>query len=177
MKFLVVTFLALATGAFALPGGGPPPPPPPPAKPTKPAKPPTNKQQISCGNGQSLYCCTNEGGNDVTCASFSNGGIGGVCNGMQVCCNNNVSDTNNLSTFILQFTDNRYSREPRAATSATAVAPSPSPRTSPVVAGASKSLTPSATVDHINLFTGINIMDRHLLTKTLRSLRHYTIIL
>ncbi|CZS77218.1 hypothetical protein SNK03_002024 [Fusarium graminearum] len=87
MKFLVVTFLALATGAFALPGG--PPPPPPPAKPTKPAKPPTNKQQISCGNGQSLYCCTNEGGNDVTCASFSNGGIGGVCNGMQVCCNNN----------------------------------------------------------------------------------------
>ncbi|PTD13428.1 hypothetical protein FCULG_00004508 [Fusarium culmorum] len=76
MKFLLVTFLALATGAFAVPGGGPRPPPPPP-------------KPISCGNDQSLYCCTNDGGNNVNCASFSNGGIGGICNGMQVCCNNN----------------------------------------------------------------------------------------
>ncbi|KAM0405263.1 hypothetical protein ACHAQC_000340 [Fusarium culmorum] len=89
MKFVLVTFLALATGAFAVPGGGPPRPRPPPPKPTKPAKPPTNNQQFSCDNDQSLYCCTNEGGNNVNCASFSNGGIGGICNGIQVCCNNN----------------------------------------------------------------------------------------
>ncbi|GKU07570.1 hydrophobin 1 [Fusarium langsethiae] len=91
MKFFTVTLLALATGALALPGGGSGPKPvPKPVKPSKPSK-PTNQQQISCGNGQSLYCCTNDGNdkNDVTCASTSNGGIGGVCNGIQVCCNNN----------------------------------------------------------------------------------------
>ncbi|KAF5975582.1 vacuolar VAC7 [Fusarium coicis] len=49
-----------------------------------------NNQQNQCGNGQSLYCCTSAGNKaDVECVSFTNGGLGGVCNGIQMCCNNN----------------------------------------------------------------------------------------
>ncbi|KAH7198322.1 uncharacterized protein B0J16DRAFT_409847 [Fusarium flagelliforme] len=94
MKFSALAFLALTTGALALPG--PPAPGPKPPKPTKPEKPinnnnNNNNQNIQCGNGQSLYCCVNEGNkkNDVTCTSVSVGGIGGTCNGLQVCCQNN----------------------------------------------------------------------------------------
>ena len=66
----------------------PPPPPPPPA----PKNNNNNNQQNQCGNGQSLYCCTSAGNNaDVECVSFTNGGLGGVCIGIQMCCNNNVS--------------------------------------------------------------------------------------
>ncbi|KAL4727122.1 hypothetical protein ACLX1H_006023 [Fusarium chlamydosporum] len=92
MKFTAVAIIALATGAFALPGRQGPPP----HKPEKPSPPiikdnNNNNQNNVCGNGQSLYCCNNEGGksNNVICASLSNGGLGGVCNGIQVCCNSN----------------------------------------------------------------------------------------
>ncbi|KAI1064862.1 hypothetical protein NW752_005921 [Fusarium irregulare] len=96
MKFSALAILALTTGALAMPG--PPPPGPKPGKPAKPEKPTNNNnngnpnnQNMQCGNGQSLYCCVNEGNkkNDVTCTSISLGGIGGVCNGLQVCCQNN----------------------------------------------------------------------------------------
>ncbi|SCO80551.1 uncharacterized protein FRV6_04764 [Fusarium oxysporum] len=94
MKFTasVLTLLAVATGALAAPGGShgggnpPPPPPPPPA----PKNNNNNNQQNNCGREQSLYCCNSiSGGSDVECNPFSNGGIGGNCNGIQMCCNNN----------------------------------------------------------------------------------------
>ncbi|KAJ4130297.1 hypothetical protein NW768_007280 [Fusarium equiseti] len=89
MKFSALAILALTTGAFALPGGHGPKPP----KPEKPSKTNNNNnnQNMQCGNDQSLYCCINEGNkkNDVTCTSISVGGIGGTCNGLQVCCQNN----------------------------------------------------------------------------------------
>ncbi|KAG4266529.1 hypothetical protein FPRO06_01804 [Fusarium proliferatum] len=91
MKFTasVLALLAVATGALASPHGGPPPPPPPPPPPA-PKNNNNNNQQNQCGNGQSLYCCTSAGNNaDVECVSFTNGGLGGVCNGIQMCCNNN----------------------------------------------------------------------------------------
>lgn len=85
MKFSVLAVLAIATGALAAPGGFQPP------KPPKAPKAPV-KQSNSCGNDQSLYCCaTNAKDSSVNCVSFTNGGIGGVCNGIQMCCNNNVS--------------------------------------------------------------------------------------
>jgi hypothetical protein len=93
MKFTasILTLLAVATGALASPHGGPPPPPPPPPPPA-PKNNNNNNQQNQCGNGQSLYCCTSAGNKaDVECVSFTNGGLGGVCNGIQMCCNNNVS--------------------------------------------------------------------------------------
>lgn len=93
MKFTasVLALLAVATGALASPHGGPPPPPPPPPPPA-PKNNNNNNQGNQCGNGQSLYCCTSSGKNaDVECISFTNGGLGGVCNGIQMCCNNNVS--------------------------------------------------------------------------------------
>ncbi|KAF5649972.1 hydrophobin [Fusarium sp. NRRL 52700] len=91
MKFTasVLALLAGATGALASPHGGPPPPPPPPPPPA-PKNNNNNNQGNQCGNGQSLYCCTSSGKNaDVECISFTNGGLGGVCNGIQMCCNNN----------------------------------------------------------------------------------------
>lgn len=66
------------------------PPPPPPPPPPAPKNNNNNNQQNQCGNGQSLYCCTSAGNKaDVECVSFTNGGLGGVCNGIQMCCNNN----------------------------------------------------------------------------------------
>ncbi|KAM5357215.1 hypothetical protein ACJZ2D_016490 [Fusarium nematophilum] len=89
MTASVLAILVAVTGALAAPGSGPPPPPPPPHHPPPPPAPPV-KQENTCGNGQSLYCCATNGKNsDVTCNSFTNGGIGGVCNGIQMCCNNN----------------------------------------------------------------------------------------
>lgn len=88
MKFSVLAVLAIATGALAAPGGPQPPQPP---KPPKAPKAPV-KQFNNCGNDQSLYCCaTNAQDSSVSCVSFTNGGIGGVCNGIQMCCNNNVN--------------------------------------------------------------------------------------
>ncbi|KIL86432.1 hypothetical protein FAVG1_10261 [Fusarium avenaceum] len=85
MKFSVLAVLAIATGALASPAPG--------IKPPKAPKPPkTVKQSNSCGNDQALYCCsTNDKDSSVNCVSFTNGGIGGVCNGIQMCCNNNGS--------------------------------------------------------------------------------------
>ncbi|KAG5660892.1 hypothetical protein KAF25_002535 [Fusarium avenaceum] len=88
MKFSILAVLAIATGALAAPGG--PQPPQPPKAPKAPKAP--VKQFNNCGNDQSLYCCaTNAQDSSVSCVSFTNGGIGGVCNGIQMCCNNNGS--------------------------------------------------------------------------------------
>ncbi|KAM0206050.1 hypothetical protein ACHAPQ_012211 [Fusarium lateritium] len=91
MKFTasILALLAITTGALASPAPNrvtiPPPPPPP-----KPAKP--VKQTNNCGKGQALYCCyTTEKSSSVSCAAFTNGGIGGICNGIQMCCNNQGS--------------------------------------------------------------------------------------
>ncbi|KAM0233379.1 hypothetical protein ACHAPO_007073 [Fusarium lateritium] len=96
MKFSALAIIALATGAIAMPSNNKPTKPTKPEKPEKPERPNNtnnnnNNQNNSCGNGQSLYCCYNEGTkkNDVTCVSFSQGGLGGICNGIQVCCQNN----------------------------------------------------------------------------------------
>ncbi|KAI8710424.1 hypothetical protein NCS52_00896300 [Fusarium sp. LHS14.1] len=84
MQFSIIALLAVATGALAVPGK-----PPKPHKPHKPA-PPTQINVQTCGNTQSLYCCNSDGhGEEVKCESFSNGGVGGICNGIQMCCNNN----------------------------------------------------------------------------------------
>ncbi|CEI67822.1 hypothetical protein FVEN_g9622 [Fusarium venenatum] len=86
MQFSVIALLAVATGALAAPGG-----PSKPNKPNKPHKPsPPNVNVQSCYNDQALYCCNSDGhGAEVKCESFSNGGVGGICNGIQMCCNNN----------------------------------------------------------------------------------------
>ena len=152
MKFSAIAILALTTGAFALPGGKGPDPRPKDPKPPKPEK-PTNKnnnnnsQNMQCGNGQSLYCCYNEDGNknDVTCASFSNGGLGGICNGIQVCCQNNVSNHQSQDPICTSLTGN-YRTESRAATLATVVARSPS-RTSPTTGVSPKWLDQSTSRD------------------------------
>ncbi|SPJ75676.1 uncharacterized protein FTOL_05407 [Fusarium torulosum] len=81
MKFTAVAVLAIATGALASPA---------PWEAPKVPKPPTVKQTNTCGNGQALFCCSNnEKDSSVHCVSFTNGGIGGICNGIQMCCNNN----------------------------------------------------------------------------------------
>lgn len=127
MKFTAVAIIALATGAFAIPSRQGPPP-----KPNKPSPPiikdnNNNNQNNVCGNGQSLYCCNNEGGksNNVICASLSNGGLGGVCNGIQVCCNSNVSALI-ISCLLFILLTSEYRTATRAATLATVVAPSSS---------------------------------------------------
>ncbi|KAF5611942.1 hydrophobin 1 [Fusarium subglutinans] len=73
MKFTasVLTLLAVATGALASPHGPPSPSP-------SPSSSPQEQQQQQPAEPA-----------DVECVSFTNGGLGGVCNGIQMCCNNN----------------------------------------------------------------------------------------
>ncbi|KAM0189327.1 hypothetical protein ACHAPA_007879 [Fusarium lateritium] len=101
MKFTasVLALLAITTGALASPAPhrvANPPNPPKPVKPVKPVKP--IKQTNNCGRDQALYCCyTTEKSSAVSCAAFSNGGIGGICNGIQMCCNNQGSGSGSQS--------------------------------------------------------------------------------
>ncbi|KAM0236628.1 hypothetical protein ACHAP5_009314 [Fusarium lateritium] len=90
MKFTASILAVLAITSSALASPAPKkvaPAPPPPPKPVKPVK-----QTNSCGKNQALYCCyTTEKQSGVSCAAFTNGGIGGICNGIQMCCNNQGS--------------------------------------------------------------------------------------
>ncbi|KAF4989062.1 hypothetical protein FGRMN_9392 [Fusarium graminum] len=89
MKFStsILALVAIATGVMASPHGAPLPPSPP--KPPKAPKPPTSNKQ-TCNNGQTAFCCaTSEKNSDVACVPISVGGIGGICNGIQICCQNN----------------------------------------------------------------------------------------
>ncbi|KAH6884596.1 hypothetical protein B0T10DRAFT_608890 [Thelonectria olida] len=95
----IITLLIAATGAIAAPGK--------PSKPSKPQKPNViTNQSITCGNGQTAYCCTasadggdggkgwdNDGGNGGT--AFSCVAATTACTNIAVCCNSNAGGNSN----------------------------------------------------------------------------------